>query len=67
MLLPVLPLSQYVAILAQCVYKLAQKDIGDYDTKVLFLFIQPFLSQKIDGFGARLEYKFVKLAQPTNP
>ncbi len=43
----VLPLSLYVVILAQCVYKLAQEDFGNYDKKVLFLFIQPFLSQKL--------------------
>ncbi len=41
--IPVLPLSPYVANLAQCVYKLVQKDFGDNDKKVLFMFIQPFL------------------------
>ncbi len=43
----VLPLSPYVSILAQCICKWAEKDFGDYDKKVLFLFIQPFLSQKL--------------------
>ncbi len=43
----VLPLRPYVAIFAQCVCKWAQKNFRNWNKKVLFLFIQPFLSQKL--------------------
>ncbi len=46
MLGAVLPVSLYVAILAQCVCKLAQQTFRK-DKKVLCLYIQPFVSQKL--------------------
>ena len=42
----VLSLSPYVMILALCVFKLAQWNFRNSDKKD-FLFIQPFLSQKM--------------------
>ena len=44
---PVLPLSPYVTILAQCVGKLAQMNFKNIDKKMLFLFIRPFLNEKL--------------------
>ena len=62
----VLPLSSYVAILAQSACKLTQEIFRNYDKKVFFLFIQSFLSHKLMYLAqghSWLVCKFVELSQ----